>query len=84
MLLQGAYDAMLATLKADQAAAFERDYVNGQVEYQKGNAALFQQEIQYGTDPDLKQLARQTLPKIEDLLQRAMKLADSSGRGSSN
>jgi putative membrane protein len=74
-LLDGAYNAMLSTLKADHDAAFDRDYVNGQVEYQKGNAALFQQEIQNGNDADLKQFARQTLPKIEDHLQRALRLA---------
>jgi putative membrane protein len=77
-LLRGAYDAMLATLKANHGAAFDRDYMNGQVEYQKANAALFRQEIEYGTDPNLKQFARQTLPKVEDHLQRAMKLADPS------
>lgn len=74
-LLHGAYDAILASLKAEHGAAFDRDYVNGQVEYQKGNAALFRNEIQNGSDPDLKQFARQTLPKIEDHLQRALKLA---------
>jgi putative membrane protein len=81
-LLHGAYNAMISTLKADHGAAFDRNYVNGQVEYQKGNAALFQQEIQNGSDPDLKQFARQTLPKIEDHLQRALKLAGASGGGS--
>jgi putative membrane protein len=76
---------MISTLKADRGAAFDRDYVNGQVEYQKGNAALFQQEIHSGSDPDLKQFARQTLPKIEDHLQRALKLACvSSGDSASN
>jgi putative membrane protein len=74
-LLHGAYDAMIFTLQADQDAAFDRNYVNGQVEYQKGNAALFEQEIQNGADPDLKQFARRTLPKILDHLQRAEKLA---------
>src|ERR1700730_16469206 len=74
-LLHGAYDAMIATLKADRGAAFDRDYVNGQVEYQKGNAALFEQEIQNGSDPDLKEFARQTLPKIVDHLHRAETLA---------
>ena len=34
-LLHGAYDAILASLKAEHGAAFDRDYVNGQVEYQK-------------------------------------------------
>jgi putative membrane protein len=78
-LLHGAYDAMLSTLEADRRAAFDRDYVNGQVEYQKGNAALFEQEIQNGSDPDLKEFARQTLPKIVDHLHRAEKLAGNAG-----
>jgi putative membrane protein len=83
-LLHGAYDAMLFTLEADHGAAFDRNYVNGQVEYQKGNAALFQQEIQNGNDPDLRQFARETLPKIEDHLQRALKLAVAVGEGSTD
>ena len=79
-LLHGAYDAMIFTLEADHRAAFDRNYVNGQVEYQKGNAALFEQEIQNGADPDLKEFARQTLPKIVDHLHRAEKLAAEAGR----
>jgi putative membrane protein len=78
-LLHGAYDAMISTLKSDRSAAFDRNYVNGQVEYQKGNAALFEQEIQNGSDPELKEFARQTLPKIVDHLQRAEKLAAADG-----
>ena len=83
-LLHGAYDAMLFTLKADRGTAFDRNYVNGQVEYQKGNAALFRQEIENGSDPDLKLFARETLPKIEDHLQRALKLAAANGGRTSN
>jgi putative membrane protein len=83
-LLHGAYDAMLFTLKADRGTAFDRNYVNGQVEYQKGNAALFKQEIQSGNDPDLRQFARETLPKIEDHLQRAVKLASAVGTDSTD
>jgi putative membrane protein len=79
-LLHGAYDTMIATLKAEHGVVFDRDYVGGQVEYQKGNTALFQNEIRNGTDPDLKAFARQTLPKIEDHLQRALKLAESVRR----
>ena len=77
-LLQGAYDAMIASLKADRAATFDRDYVEGQLDYQKGNAALFRYEIQNGIDPDLKEFAQHSLPKIEDHLQRALKLAKSA------
>jgi putative membrane protein len=78
-LLHGAYDAMIATLKTDRSTAFDRNYMNGQVEYQKGNAALFEQEIQNGADPDLKEFARQTLPKIVDHLHRAEQLAAANG-----
>ena len=79
-LLHGAYDAMIFTLNADRGFAFDRNYLNGQVEYQKGNAALFEQEIENGSDPELKEFARQTLPKIVDHLERAEKLAAAVGR----
>jgi putative membrane protein len=79
-LLHGAYNAMVASLEADRGIGFDRDYVEGQVEYQKGNAALFQYEIQNGADADLKEFARQTLPKIEDHLYRALALAKGSDR----
>jgi putative membrane protein len=36
-------------------------------------------EIENGSDPDLRQFARETLPKIEDHLQRALKLAGPAG-----
>jgi putative membrane protein len=75
-LLHGAYDTMIASLEAEDGAAVDRNYVQGQVDYQKGNAALFQYEIQNGTDPDLKEFARRTLPKIEDHLHRALSLAN--------
>src|SRR5260370_31581549 len=83
-LLHGAYDAMLFTLYADHGTAFDRNYVNCQVEYQKGNAALFQQEIQNGSDPDLMEFARQTLPNIDDHLQRALTLAAAASAGSTD
>jgi putative membrane protein len=83
-LLQGAYSTMVASLNAEQGAALDRDYVQGQVDYQKGNAALFRNEIQNGSDPDLKQFARATLPKIEDHLERALKLAKRGRLGSAS
>jgi putative membrane protein len=80
-LLHAAYDTMITSLKIERDAAFDRDYVDGQVEYQKGNTALFQGEIENGTDPELKAFARQTLPKIQDHLQRALKLAEHAKPG---
>ena len=44
--------------------------------HESGNA-LFRSEINNGHDPDLKEFARQTLPKIEDHLKRALALAKS-------
>lgn len=74
-LLRGAYSTMVSSLKSESGAALDRDYVEGQVDYQKGNDALFRDEIEHGSDPDLKQFARATLPKIDDHLDRALKLA---------
>jgi putative membrane protein len=48
--------------------------VQGQVNYQKANSALYQYEIANGIDPDLKAFAQETLPKIKDHLERALKL----------
>jgi putative membrane protein len=81
-LLNGAYHAMIASLKAEDGTALDRDYVEGQVQYQKGNAALFRNEIENGYDAELKQFARATLPKIEDHLQRALKLEKDERSGS--
>jgi putative membrane protein len=80
-LLHGAYDTIIAVLKVEHGVTFDRDYVVSQVDYQKGNTALFQNEIQNGTDANLKAFARQTLPKIENHLQRALKLAENAKRG---
>jgi putative membrane protein len=77
-LLQGAYGTMISSLKTEHGAAFDREYVDGQVKYQKGNATLFWNETQNGTDPDLKEFARATLPKIEDHLQRASRLTETA------
>ena len=77
-LLHGAYDTMIAMLKDERGTAFDQDYVDGQLDYQKGNAALFENEIRNGSEPDLKAFAEQTLPKIQDHLQRALKLAKSA------
>ena len=74
-LLLGAYNTMISSLKAERGAVLDRDYVEGQVDYQKGNAALFRNEIENGSDQALKDFARATLPKIVDHRDRASKLA---------
>jgi putative membrane protein len=73
-LLKAAYTTMIATLKTEKGETFDAEYVRGQVNYQKANARLYQYEIDNGADPDLKAFAQQTLPKIQDHLERALKL----------
>jgi hypothetical protein len=65
---------MVSTLQHEQGKTLDADYVRGQVNYQYANAALYRYEIAHGTDPDLKAFAHQPLPKIEDHLERALKL----------
>jgi putative membrane protein len=73
-LLKAAYSTMISTLEHQGGKAFDTDYVIGQVKYQNANASLYKYEIASGADPDLKDFAKQTLPKIEDHLQRALNL----------
>lgn len=73
-LLKAAYSTMVSTLQRESGRTFDADYIGGQVNYQMANAALYQYEIANGADPDLKAFARQTLPKIQDHLARALKL----------
>jgi putative membrane protein len=73
-LLKAAYMTMISTLESEQGQRFVADYVRGQVNYQNANARLYQYEIDNGTDPDLRAFAQQTLPKIQDHLERALKL----------
>lgn len=77
-LLKAAYETILSALDAEKGPRFDVAYVNGQVAYQKANAALYQYEIDNGTDPDLKAFAQQTLPKIQDHLKRALELQSST------
>jgi len=73
-LLKAAYATMVSTLQHESGNTLDADYVRGQVNYQKANAALYQYEIANGTDPDLKAFAQEILPKIQDHLARALKL----------
>jgi putative membrane protein len=73
-LLKAAYATMISTLQHETGQKFDADYVRGQVNYQRANAALYEYEIANSSDPDLKTFAKQTLPKIKDHLEMAMKL----------
>ena len=73
-LLKAAYATMVSSLQHERGETLDADYVRGQVNYQRGNTALYEYEIANGTDPDLKAFAQETLPKIQDHLARALKL----------
>jgi putative membrane protein len=73
-LMQAAYATMIWTLQHDVGKTFDDDYVTGQINYQKANAALYRFELANGSDPDLKAFAQQTPPKSLDHLDRAAKL----------
>jgi putative membrane protein len=76
-LLKAAYSTSISTLERETGQTFDADYIRGQVNYQRANAALYQYEAANGSDPDLKAFAQQTLPKIQDHLERALKLQNS-------
>jgi putative membrane protein len=77
-LLEAAYATTVSTLQHESGSTLDADYVRGQVNYQKANTTLYEYEIANGTDPDLKAFARETLPKIQDHLDRALKLQAAS------
>ncbi|MDB5411153.1 MAG: putative rane protein [Rhodospirillales bacterium] len=70
--------ALSPVLTVERGAAFDHDYVDGQIEYQQGNAALFANEIRKGRHPDLNAFANQSLPKIEDRLQPWLSMSSAS------
>jgi len=83
-LLSGAYKGLVKILVGEQGAAFDREYVRSQLDYQHANDALYRWEIQNGSNPDLKAYARETLPKIDDHMHRveALLAAETSTPGS--
>jgi putative membrane protein len=81
-LLAAAYATMMSTLEDEAGRAFDRYYVRGQIDYQHANADLYRYEIDSGGDPDLRQFAQQTLPKIQDHLEMAERLGASALTGS--
>jgi len=78
-LLKAAYETNLSTLRDEAGRPFDDDYVCGQVDYQTANVALYQYEIANGRDADLTRFAQQTLPKIQDHLQKALAFQRDAG-----
>lgn len=67
--------SVMAKLQADSPAAFDRDYMRGQVQSQQAAVQLFQDEAANGQDPDIKAFAQQTLPTVQQHLTMARQIS---------
>lgn len=66
-------------MKMETGSTFDRSYAIRQVTAHQEAIAIFQREAQSGSDPDLKQLAEETLPTLEQHLKMARELAEKTG-----
>jgi putative membrane protein len=71
--------ALSMKLKMQSGASFDKAYASRQVTAHQETIALFQQEAQSGKDPDIKQLAAQALPTLQQHLKMAQDLARTTG-----
>ena len=67
--------SVMAKLQADAPAAFDRDYMRGQVGSQQAAVQLFQDEAANGQDADIKAFAQQTLPTVQQHLTMARQIS---------
>lgn len=73
--LEPVQQKMLTDLQAMSAGrAFDRAYLNDQVAGHEAAVTVYQNEIANGSDPDLKDFARRTLPIIQNHLRDARRL----------
>jgi putative membrane protein len=72
--LNAEHKEMKAKLEALSGAAFDAEYLKGQVADHTQMAALLQKEIDAGTDADAKAFAAETLPTVKMHLGMAQKL----------
>lgn len=80
-LLSGAHQSLVGILTRERGTAFDRDYVDSQLDYQKANDALYRWEVQSGSNEDLRAFARDMLPRITDHIHRAETLAVAATTG---
>ena len=70
-----AHTQMMSQLQNEHGRAFDRAYIQGQIKDHQMVVQVLQNEIQTGTDPDLKAYASSTLPVIQNHLQMAEALS---------
>jgi putative membrane protein len=66
--LDTTHTAMIHDLGKNTGHAFDAKYLAGQVTEHQKTIALFQQEADHGSDPDLKALAAKALPSLQQHL----------------
>jgi putative membrane protein len=66
-------------LKLLSGDSFDKAYIQNQVEAHRDTIALFKREIASGKDPQAKQFASATLPKVQEHLDRIMRIASAAG-----
>jgi putative membrane protein len=76
--LSPAKQAELAILSSKTGAEFDKAFVDQQLATHLCAVALFQAEAQQGQNAELKQLASETLPKLQEHLQMVRRLPSSN------
>ena len=70
-----AHTAMMTKMQGERGRRFDRDYMQGQVQDHQMAVTLFDNEVQNGTDPDVKAFAVKNLPTMQAHLKMAQQLA---------
>jgi putative membrane protein len=70
-----AHQQVYQQLQNTRGRAFDTLYMDGQVQDHQQAAQLFQTEAQNGTDPEVRAFAQQNLPKMQQHLAMAQRLA---------
>lgn len=68
------HDSAYDTLKSSKGRAFNKLYMDGQVQDHMQVVQAFKDEAQNGTDPDVKAFAQEMVPTLEHHLQMAERL----------
>jgi putative membrane protein len=71
--------AMLRQLSSLSGEAFDRAYLQDQIQEEQATIAVFRQELAEGSEPTLRQFALDTLPLVEQRLRETQSLIDQSG-----
>jgi len=76
-----AHSRLAERLSSLQGGAFDRAYMDQMVKDHEKAVRLFQDQAKNGSDPELRQFAEQTLPKLKEHLQMARKVAGQDKNG---